>query len=330
MTGVFFFFVGTLALAGIFAVYALTLNMEAGWAGMWNLGVAGFLAIGSYTFVLTTQTQFDDVEYSLGWPMWAGIIAASLVTGAVALLVGLPTLRVRGEYFLIATLAFAEVVRQLAINLNSYTRGTVGFSRLDRPFESLATGRAYRLVLLGIVAAVVLLVYLLSRRVGWSPFGRLLRAFRDNDPVALSLGKHTNRYRIQTFVLTGMLYGATAPLYIWFIRGLTPSLFAADLTFVVWTALVIGGIGSMAGPIIGAVVLLLLTESVALLQGSPRFAELLASSRFLILGLALILVMRIRPQGLLTERGAFEGASERVPGGLQPEPKTETSLEGAE
>jgi len=312
MIGVFFFFVGVLTLAGIYAILAMILNLEAGWAGMWDLGIAGLLAVGGYTFIIVTQTQSDDVVFAPGLPMWMGIILGSLAGGVAALIIGVPSLRVRGEYFLITTLAFAEVIRQLAVNLNSITRGTVGFNQFDRPFEALAEGRGYRVLLLVLVWVVAGIVYILMRRLVHAPYGRVLRAFRDNDPVALSLGKHTNRHRIQTFVLAGLLYGAAAPLYLWFLRIATPSIFSSEVTFVAWTALVIGGIASKSGPIVGSIILLLVTESVALLQGSAEFAVVLASTRFIVLGLVLILVMRFRPAGLVTEQQSLAAASNRV------------------
>ena len=244
--------------------------------------------------------------------MWAGVIAGSVAAAIAALIIGIPSLRVRGEYFLITTLAFAEVIRQLAINLGTVTRGTVGFNQFSRPFDGVVPGGAYRWFFLGIVWVVVLVVYLLMRRLGHSPYGRLLRGFRDNDPVARSLGKHTNRHRIQTFVFAGLMYGAVAPLYLWFIRTVTPSLFTSEVTFVTWTALVIGGIASLRGPVIGAVLLLIVTEAAALVQGSGEMAVVLASVRFIVLGLVLILVMRFRPEGLAQERDAFAGASRRV------------------
>lgn len=319
------FFVGILTLAGFYAILAMILNLEAGWGGMWDLGVAGLVAVGAYTYVLTTQTGVTSgLAFAPGWPLWAGVLAASAMTALVALLIGIPALRVRGEYFLITTLAFAEVIRQLTSNLTTVTRGTVGFSQLERPFESLAPGRAYRFVLFGLVLLAGVLLQLLLRRLGRSPYGRLLRASRDNEGVALSLGKHVTRYRIATFALSGALFGAVAPLYVWFIRSIVPSLFAADLTFTVWTALVIGGIGSFSGPVIGALILLVLTEMLQLIQGSAEYATLLASTRPIILGVLLILIMRLKPSGLLTERAAFLAASGRhpgdeVPGGLQEE-----------
>jgi len=312
MTGMLLFLVGVLTLAGIYAILAMILNLEAGWAGMWDLGLAGLVAVGGYVFIITTQQTHDDVVFAPGWPMWAGVIAASLAGGIAALVIGIPSLRVRGEYFLITTLAFAEVIRQLAVNLGTITRGTVGFNQFSRPFESLVSGSGYRWLLLGLVWLVVVIVYLVMRRLGHSPYGRLSRGFRDNDPVARSLGKHTNKHRIQTFVLAGVMYGAVAPLYVWFIRTVTPSLFTSEVTFVTWTALVIGGIASMRGPVIGALILLVVTEAASLVQGLGEMAVVLASVRFIILGIVLILVMRFRPEGLSSERDAFAGASGRL------------------
>ena len=314
MSGLLLFFTGVLTLAGIYAILAMILNLEAGWAGMWDLGIVGILAVGGYTYTILTQTRFSDVALNPGLPIWVGMAGAGLASGLFALLIGLPTLRLRGEYFLITTLAFGEVVRQVAVNWKDVTRGTVGFSELRRPFETMVAGTANRIVLLGLVWLGVAVVYLLMLRIAHSPYGRLLRGFRDNDPVARSLGKPTNRHRIRTYVFAGVLYGLSAPMYLWFLRSVTPHVYAPDITFVAWTALVIGGIASKSGPILGAVVLLVITDSVSLLQGSANLAVILASTRFVVLGLLLILVMRFRPNGLMDERDAFAGASARVEG----------------
>jgi branched-chain amino acid transport system permease protein len=315
----FYFLLGVLTLAGFYAILAMILNLVAGWGGMWDLGIAGLVAVGAYTFVITTQTDVASVRFAPGLPLVGGVVAASLVTGLVAFLIGLPALRLRGEYFLITTLAFAEVIRQLSINAGGITRGTVGFSQLDRPFSSLATGANYRFVLLGMVTVVAVLMYLLMRRIARSPYGRLLRAMRDNEAVALSLGKQVIRHRVMTFTFAGLLIGAVSPIYIWHIRSIVPQLFAAELTFVVWTALVIGGIGSLAGPVIGGLVLILLTELLTFLQGSAEYATLLSASRPIILGLLLILIMRIKPSGLIPERRSFQQQSQRGSTGGPPQ-----------
>ena len=118
------FWVSLLTLIGIYASVTMLLNVESGWGGMWDLGIVGLLAIGSYTYTIVTNPPGEfEVSYAPGWPVWAGILAAMLMTGIVAFLVGLPALRARREYFLIITFAFAEVFRQLAINLVDLTQG---------------------------------------------------------------------------------------------------------------------------------------------------------------------------------------------------------------
>ena len=329
MSGWIIFVVSVLTLAGIYAILSMILNLEAGWGGMWDLGIAGLLAVGAYTYVIfTLPPGKEDVEFAVGWPIWAGVLMAALMTGAVALVIGTPALRLRGEYFLITTFAFAEVIRQVLINQNSWTKGTVGFAQIQRPFETYVSGRDYNYLLLGMVALVAVVVFLVTRRLGKAPFGRLMRGFRDNEPLANALGKHVTRYRVQTFVLVGVLIGATAPLYVWYIRALVPQLFAADITFTVWIALVVGGLASIGGPALGAVVLIGITEGLQFIPVSVEHAVLLSSTRPMLLGLALILVLRYRPQGLIPERRSFKNESRRFErfvarggGGDQPTPR---------
>ncbi|MDD9207955.1 branched-chain amino acid ABC transporter permease [Georgenia sp. 10Sc9-8] len=314
MDSMILFLVGVLTLGGFYAILALILNMVAGWGGMSDLGVAGLVAVGAYTYVIVTQTAVpaDDILIAPGLPIWLGVVAAGLATAAVALLIGMPTLRLRGEYFLITTLAFAEVIRQVALNATPLTRGTVGFTQIERPFSDLLTGQQYRFALLAMVLGLVLLLFWLTRQVSSSPFGRVLRAIRDNEPVAVSLGKHVAAQRIAVYVFGGLLIGLVAPLYIWHIRTTVPNLFMSEMTFTVWTALVVGGIGSRVGPVVGGFVLILVTELFTFLQGSAENAQILAATRPILLGLVLILAMRFRPQGLVTERSAFRHASSRT------------------
>ena len=140
MSGLLLFFVGVLTLAGIYAILAMILNLEAGWAGMWDLGLVGSMAVGGYTYTILTQTKFDDVFITPELPIWVGMIGAAVAAGLFALVIGIPSLRVRGEYFLITTLAFGEVVRQMAVNTQGITRGTIGFSEIARPSSCLPTG----------------------------------------------------------------------------------------------------------------------------------------------------------------------------------------------
>lgn len=305
MQSLIVFLVGVLTLAAIYASLAMVLNLVAGWAGMWDLGVAGLVAVAAYSYIILTQTREDELWLAPGWPMAVGIVGAVVITALAALLIALPTIRLRGEYFLITTLAFAEVIHQLAISESSLTRGTTGFSSIDRPFKDLVPPSDYRWVLLGLALTVMVAIFLVLNRLAKTPYVRLLRASRDNEAVAQSLGKDVVRYRLVTYVFAGALIGVITPLYLWHVRSVVPSLFVSELTFVVWTALVIGGIASRKGPIIGAALLIVCTELLTFLQGSAEYAQALAATRPIILGILLILVLRFRPEGLMSERSAF-------------------------
>lgn len=309
--GVLYFIIGTVTLIGIYAALAMILNLVGGWGGLWDLGPAGILAVGAYAYVILTidPSSYDDMAIAPGWPIWAGVIAAGVCGGLVSLLIGIPALRLRGEYFLITTFAFAEVIRQVLMVESSVTRGVGGISGVERPFNDVVTGADYRYVLLAIVVVVVLVLYLFVRRMSNAPFVRTLRASRDNEAVALSVGKDVTRYRLLVFVLAGVLFGLVAPVYVWYIRAVVPGLFVSDLTFVIWVALIVGGIGSVRGAVIGAVLIVGMTELVQLAQGSAEQANLVAASRPLLLGVVLIVVMRFRPEGLVPERWSFRKAS---------------------
>ncbi len=300
------FWVGVLTLALIYGSLAMVLNVESGWGGMWDLGVAGLLASGAYCYVILTIDDPElDTKFVPGWPMWLAWPAAALFTGLVALAIAVPALRLRREYFLITTLAFAEIIRQLIVIQTDLTRGTTGVANLDRPFDTIVEGRNYNYVLLGIVAFTALVVYLITRRVGRSAYGRALRAARDNEALALALGKPVNRMRIKTFVLVGVLIGAIAPVYLFYIRAISPQLFAPGITFTIWTALVIGGMGSIRGGVIGAVMLIGFTEAVGLIEVDPAHINILVAIEPFLVGLLLVAVLRFRPEGLFAERNTF-------------------------
>jgi branched-chain amino acid transport system permease protein len=306
--------VGVLTLVGFYAIVAMILNMEAGWGGMWDLGLAGLLGVGGYFFILATVNQEDlGLKFMPGWPMLLGILGAGVVTALVAFLIGIPALRLRGEYFLITTFAFAEMIRQLIINETEYTNGSVGITQIDRPLDDTFSFN-YEFVLLGITALVVLAVYLLMRRLGRGPYGRLMRGFRDNEALALALGKNVTRRRIQIFVLAGFLMGIIAPLYVWYIRAIVPDMYGPDITFTAWTALVVGGIGSVGGPVLGSLLLVGFTQGLLFIPVSAEYTNVLSAMPPLLLGLALILILRWRPDGLVPERWAFTPANRGVTG----------------
>jgi len=311
MSGLLVFFAGLMTLVFIYATLATILNLEAGWGGLLDLGTAGLLAAGAYTYVILTVDN-SEIAFAPGLPIWAGMIGASLFTGLLAFLIGIPALRLRGEHFLITTFALSIVIIQFITTESHLTLGASGFHNISRPFDQWVSTRNYNFVLLALAAIGWFGISQVVYRLGRSPFGRVLRAQRDNEAAAKSVGKNIAKIRLQSFVMVGMLIGLAAPVYVWFIRSLEPHLFHVTLSFTVWTALVIGGMGSYKGPTLGALILVVLTESLQFLQVSPDYAVWLASARPIVIGLALILIMRISPQGLIPETVSFVGSRKLV------------------
>ena len=306
------FWATVLTFALVIGMAALLLNIEAGWGGMWDLGIAGQVAVGAYSYALLASPP-DATVPGLGLPFWAAMLGAGVITMLVSLLIGWPTLRLRGEYFLITTFAFAEIIRQLIVIQRGFTGGTFGITGIERPFAEFFLPSAYPFVLLGLAALATVVVLLLSQRVSNSTYGLTLRAARDNEPLARSMGKAVDRVRVATYALVGLLTGLlVAPVYVWFLGALVPGSFTTHLTFLVWTGLVIGGLGSRLGGLIGAVVLTVVSEAVRLISVDPEHASRLAAFQPFLVGVLLIALLRWRPEGLLSERAAFRRRTARV------------------
>ena len=297
---------GVVILVAIYAIQSLSLNVKFGTLGLIDLGLVGYFAVGAYAFALVTAPPpgaTDAYLIGLGWPLWAGFIIAPIVSCIVALLVGLPALRLKGEYLAIATYAFAEVVRAIFTNERWLTNGVVGFNNLRQPWrDSFASGTTYQYFFMGIVLVVVLVLFLILRRFSRSPFGRSLRAIRENEPVALSVGKNVTRMKIKAFGLGGLIAGIAASFYVTYFTLIVPSMFVPEMTWTVWIALTIGGAGNYLGVIIGTAVLVAAQEATRLIQASAEMAPLLSSIRLIIMGLILVLIIRFKPRGILPER----------------------------
>lgn len=316
--------VATLAL--VYAMAAQLLNLEAAWGGMWDLGIAGLIAVGAYGYVLLTSAPEAAVP-GLGWPVAAGMLGAGVITAAVAALIGWPALRLRGEYFLISTFAFAEIIRQLIVIGKDVTGGTFGITFVARPFESAFRFDAYPYVLLAITALLTAALWLVCARIANSTYGLTLRAARDNEPLAMATGTSIKTLRLSTYGFVGLLCGLlVGPAYVWFLGALVPSTFSATLTFTIWAALVIGGLGSRIGPIVGALLLTAVSEVVRLVEVDPAHAHLLAAVQPALVGILLIAVLRFRPSGLFSERGTFARMRPPAPSSPQPpDPATPTA-----
>jgi branched-chain amino acid transport system permease protein len=282
-------------IGGIYGLLALGLNLIWGGAGMVNLGLAGFFAVGAYASALATTT--------VGAPILAGWTLALIAGGAAGLVVTLSTTRLREDYLAIVTLGFAEVVRLVAANEIWLTRGADGISGIPGPWKA-ALGPDFNAVYLLIVCAAVAVVFFFVRRVDRSPYGRVLRAIRDDAQVAQVAGKPVLRFKAEAFALSAAIAGLAGALYGHFTSYIAPDLFLPLITVYIFLAVASGGTGRPAGALVGAYLL------VALLESARFVVELIpdvtavqrAALKELLIAVALILVLRLMPAGILRER----------------------------
>ncbi len=305
MEGLLLFLAGLLSLGAIYGIVCLALNLEAGIDGLWDLGIVSFFGIGAYTYVLLTAAPaegYHEHVLTLGLPLWMGVLGAGIAGAVVACLIGLPSLRLRREYFLITTLAFAEVIRQIYTNETWLTNGVKGIYGLEQPFKSLFDPTTHVYVLAGFLLVLALVAFWIVQRLTRAPFGRALKALRENEPLAMTAGLKPFAYHMRAFILAGTLSGAAGAFYVWYNTLIVPSQFGAEVTFFVWTAVIIGGLGRNLGAFLGGFILILLYDLLRFIQVSSDLQIVLTSVRTALIGLALILILRLRPQGLFPER----------------------------
>jgi len=282
-------------IGGIYALLALALNLIWGGTGMVNLGLAGFFAVGAYASALLTTAGHAPIP--LGWAV------APIAGGATGLVVVLSTTRLREDYLAIVTLGFAEVVRLVATNETWLTRGSDGISGIPGPWKS-ALGQNFDAVYFLILFVLLAAVFWLVRRIDRSPYGRALRAIREDAQVAQVAGKPVLRFKAQAFALSAAIAGLAGALYGHFTSYIAPDLFLPLITVYVFLAVASGGVGNPTGALVGAYLLMTLLES------SRFFVEWIpsvtavqrAALKELLIAVTLILVLRLMPKGLLPER----------------------------
>ncbi|UNB50871.1 branched-chain amino acid ABC transporter permease [Mycolicibacterium sp. YH-1] len=299
---------GLITLMGIYAVAALALNLQFGVGGMVNFGVAAFFGVGAYAYALTVmpaQTGSYTYILGLGLPWWSGAIIGGLASALLALIVGSGLLRVGGDYLAVVALALAEMTRQLFINQPAIANGARGLLDAPVPSVDFIPGRAQGLFIAAIVVAVLGVTFLLFRRVTRSAFGRSLLAINQNEAVARSLGVNVYAVKLKAFVFAAFFMGLAGVMYVWYLSILTPAFFNVNITFTVFIALIIGGMGSNAGAVLGAVVLLGLREGLTYVQVGFISSELMASLQDALQGLVLIVILLFWPGGLFKPRLAI-------------------------
>ncbi len=300
--------------AAYFCLAAIGLNVQFGYAGLLNFGQAGFLAVGAYGFAVAVA--------SFELPFFAAVAVGLGCTALLALLLGIPTLRLRADYLAIATIAAAEVIRLFfGATFREYFKGRDGVSGFTadfqsvNPFDSSVLGfrpGEFWVMVVGWTLVVLssVFVWLLMR----SPWGRIMKGIREDEDAVRSLGKNVYSYKMQALVLGGLI-GALGGLVLALGQNsVQPDNFNADLTFIVYTMLILGGAARIFGPIFGAIVFWAALSFIGavltkLTRGDDPFIpswlmtdNQVGSVRFMVVGLCLMALMIFRPQGVFGDR----------------------------
>ena len=302
----------------VFALAAIGLNIHFGYTGLLNFGQAAFVAVAAYGLAIMVTT--------FGLSLWLGLLAGLAGAVVLALLLGAPTLRLRADYLAIVTIAAAEIVRLLfrSVSLRQYTGGSNGLTAFDRDFYALNPYPSGRygigpvdfnerltwVLTVGwiLVALCCLIVFALMR----SPWGRVLKAIREDEDAVRSLGKNVYSYKMQSLVLGGVL-GSLAGFILALGRAaVQPDSFGTETTFFAYTVLILGGAARVLGPVVGAMIfwmVLSLTDNLlnqavdnGVISTSIMDNTQVGQVRFMLVGLALMLLMIYRPQGIFGDK----------------------------
>jgi branched-chain amino acid transport system permease protein len=282
-----------LIMAGIFAVLALSLNLLLGYTGQLSLGHAAFFGIGAYTSALLTL--------KLDWPVWPAFAAAAALGGLAGYGIGKVSLKLRGAYFVLVTISFAGVTQLVSVNWMDLTNGPLGLPGVPAP--SLAVPGLFRLSFVGkaayyyLVLAVAAAAYFLCHRLVRSRIGRAFIALRENEALAESVGVDGTRYLVLAVVVSAALAGAAGSLYAHYTRFVSPEVFLFSYTVTMAIMVVAGGKGTLAGPVVGAVLFTALPE---VLREATSWQW-----QMVLYGALLILIVFFLPKGIVPTFAAW-------------------------
>lgn len=282
----------------IYIIFAMSLNLEVGYTGLFNFGHVAFFGISAYTSALLTLQQV---------PFELSLLIALAMAGLWGFLLSIPSLRLRGDYFGIVTLGFGEIIRMVFQNEVWLTKGPMGLPGIPKPIlfsYRFATLPQYLLLTLGFAALTFLILRIILR----SPFGRVLRAIREDEVAAEALGKNVFFFRIKSFVIGSLFAGLAGTLWGHYTTFISPGDFTLLETILVLLIVVLGGKGTEWGPVLGAFVLIFFQESLRFLRLPAEWTRYLAPLQQMIFGGLLIVLMIFRPEGLLKEKGRVSNA----------------------
>ncbi|HEY6237226.1 MAG TPA: hypothetical protein VIW69_19135 [Candidatus Elarobacter sp.] len=291
-------FTNFLADAGAFVLLALGLNIVVGFAGLLDLGYAAFFAIGSYAYAMLASPQFG-----IHIPFWVMLFVASGIAAVFGILLGAPTLRLRGDYLAIVTLGFGEIVPQTFLNLTQFTGGPNGINLLDRPSIGTFKFGFDALPYYFMVLALIALAVWLANNMRNSRLGRAWMAIREDELAAAHMGINTTTTKLAAFAMGASFSGLAGCALASKLQLVSPDQFGFNVSVFILAMLVLGGMGNIPGVIAGSLILsslerFILPQGTNFLHGIGLHVDL-TNSRFLIYGVILVMMMLFRPEGLI-------------------------------
>ncbi len=276
-----------LVMVGIYTILAVSLNLLVGYAGIFSLAHAAVYGIGAYASAL--------VALKLGLGFWGGLVVAAVAGACAAALVGIPSLRVAGDYYIVASFGLQVVILTVFMNWTDLTNGHAGLAGIPRPrVFGIVIDNPFKYVILSLALAT--LTYAVCRRLTGSAFGRTLRAVREDEIAAQATGKNVVLVKIVITTISSALGALGGSLYAHYITYINPSSFTLEESIFIASLVILGGTERLAGPVVGAFILLAVPEALKFLAIPDTVA---APMRQILYGGLLVLFMFVRPEGIL-------------------------------
>jgi len=278
-----------LILIGIYVILSVSLNLLAGYTGILSMAHAAFFGVGAYVAAL--------LALNVHTPFIFNIIVAFIAAGAFGAIVGIPSLRIKDDYFIIATFAFQIITFSVLNNLVSFTGGPMGLPGIPQPvIFGLKIDNHWSFLILTTVLATF--TYFIANRIVSSPYGRILKAIREDEVFTQSLGKNVAAFKVKIFMVSAALASIAGVLYATYITYIDPTSFTVNESIFIISIVIIGGAGNLKGSVVGAIVLVMLPELLRFI-GLPN--SVAANIRQMLYGGLLVVFMLWRPRGFIGE-----------------------------
>ena len=288
---------------GIFGIMSLSLNLEFGFTGLANFGKVVFFLIGAYSYALLSQA---------GFPFYLCLIIGAIIAAVFGFLISLPALRLRTDYLAIVILTSGEIIRLIVKTEDWIAGGDWGTSVAPAIAIPGASAHVGILINIGLVYACLFICFIISRLLVNSPYGRTIRAIREDEVAAEALGKDRAKYKAQILMLGSAMAGLAGGLYVQYLHYVLPGMFLPIVTFTVWIMVLLGGPANCWGALLGAALVEVFDRGANLAKDLLTLPTDASNLQYILFGVLILLVLLYRPQGLLKESAVKTRATERI------------------